>query len=259
MRMIALVIFFGLCACSSVQAGAWTLPKGTGQVIVTTAYSFANDAFDEDGQTVATEKFEKFELRGFAEYGLTDWATLVFQPELRLKEEGGDQSNGLGRVDVGLRTRLWRDDYTVVSVEGSISAPGQSNDLAPLNGGDTDWEIELRGLYGRGFDLWSRHGFLDFQLGYRHRFEEPADEVVADLTFGLDVTERSFAVIQSFNRFSVGDADLPFTQTQEHKVAVSTVYRLNDRWSVQAGSQATAYGRNVLRERGFFVALWTKF
>lgn len=244
---------------NSVLAGAWTQPKGEGLAIVTLAYSFAGDAFDEDGQAIAVEPFEKFELRGFAEYGLTDWATLVVQPELRFKGQSDEESEGLGRFDLGLRTRLWSDDYSVVSIEGGVSAPGQSDELAPLNGGDTDWELEARALYGRGFDLWSRHGFVDLQVGYRHRFSDPADEVIADLTFGLDVTKKSLAVVQSFNRFSVGSADFPFSDTQEHKVAVSTVYRIDDRWSLQAGSLATVYGRNVLRERGFFVSLWSTF
>lgn len=243
---------------SPALAGAWTLPAGDAQVIVTTAYSFSAAAFDSDGEKVAVEKFEKFELQAFGEYGVTDWATVVVQPQFRSKEQGGTKTTGLGRVDFGLRTRFWHDDYSVASVEGGISAPGQSDELAPLNGGDTDWEMEARLLYGRGFTLGWRHGFFDAQTGYRYRFSDPADEVVVDLTVGLDVTDRSFAMLQSFNRLSVGSAKGVFEETQEHKLAFSSVYRLNDRWSFQAGSQVTAYGRNVLAESGFFVALWSK-
>jgi len=250
---------FVIALPSVVVAGAWTLPKGEGQVIVTTAYSFSADAFDSDGEKIATEPFEKFELRAFGEYGFTDWATIVVQPELRFKAQGEDDTAGLGRLDLGLRTRLWQSDFAVASVEGSVSAPGQSDALVPLNGGDTDWELEARLLYGRGFELGWRHGFVDAQTGYRHRFSDPADEVVFDLTVGLDVSERSFAMIQSFNRISVGSARGAFDETQEHKLAFSTVYRVDDRWSLQAGSQVTGYGRNVLAETGFFVALWTKF
>lgn len=259
MRMFGVLFVCSFFSATAVQAGAWTLPEGEGQAIVTLAYSFASDAFDDDGSPISIEPFEKYELRGYAEYGLTDWATLAVQPEFRFIDQGEEDSEGLGRFDLGLRTRVWHDDYAVASIEGSVSAPGQSDDLAPLNGSDTDWELEARALYGRGFDLWSRHGFVDLQVGYRHRFSDPADEVLADLTFGIDVTERSLAVVQSFNRISVGSARLPFDETQEHKIAVSTVYRVDDQWSLQAGSFATAYGRNVLRERGFFVALWSAF
>ncbi len=253
---------FSVCSlfsASVAQAGAWTLPEGKGQAIVTLGYSLASDAFDEDGRVTSIEPFEKFELRGYVEYGLTDWATLVAQPELRIKRQGEEESEGLGRFDLGLRTRFWHDDYSVASVEGTVSAPGQTDELPPLNGGDTDWELEGRLLYGRGFDLWSRHGFVDMQVGYRHRFSAPADEIVADFTFGLDLTERSLIAVQSFNRISVGTARPPFEETQEHKIAVSTVYRIDEQWSLQAGSLVTAYGRSVLRERGFFVALWSAF
>jgi len=167
MRTVTLSALIALACCFQAKAGAWTLPEEDGQAIVTLAYSFANDAFDQDGDTIAIEPFTKFELRGYVEYGLTDWATLIVQPELRLKEQGQDDSNGLGRFDLGLRARLWQSDFAVASVEGGVSAPGQSDDLAPLNGGDTDWELEARALYGRGFDIGWRHGFLDAQLGYR--------------------------------------------------------------------------------------------
>lgn len=247
-----------LAGADHATAGAWTQPEGQAQAIATLAYSFAVDAFDQDGRAVAVEPFEKLEARLYAEYGLSDWATIAVQPVIRRKEQGAEMVSGLGRLDLGLRTRLWRDDFSIVSVEGAISAPGASDELAPLNGGDTDWEIDARVLYGRGFSLGWRQGFADVQAGYRFRFDEPADELRLDMTVGLDVTEQSFAMVQSFNRLSVGAARFPFTETQEHAVALSTVYRLNGNWSLQAGTQVTAYGRNVLREQGFFISLWQK-
>lgn len=259
MRSIILSVFILMSLTGRSVAGAWTLPEGDAQAIVTVAYSFASSGFDDGGDLIAVEPFEKYEMRGYAEYGLTDWATLVVQPELRFKEQGDEKSQGLGRFDLGLRTRFWNSDFGVASVQGAVSAPGQSDELAPLNGGDTDWELEARALFGRGFDIGWRHGFLDAQVGYLHRLSEPADEVLLDLTIGLDVTEKSFAMLQSFNRLSVGSADLPFTETQEHKLAFSVVYPVDDRWSVQSGTIATAYGRNVLREQGVFLAVWSKF
>jgi len=254
-------IFFAFSACLSHQAhgGAWTLAEGDGQGLVTLQYSFASDAFDEDGSPTAIEPFEKYELRGYFEYGVTDAVTLVVEPHLRRKTQGDEQADGLGRVAFGGRARLWKNDAAVLSVGASVGAPGQNDELAPLNGGDTEWEVEGRILFGIGFDVFERHGFVDAQLGYRHRLKEPADELIADLTIGFDITERSFVMLQSFNKLSVGNARAPFSETQEHKLAFSTVYRLNDRLSFQAGTLATAYGHNVLREQGVFVSLWRTF
>lgn len=259
MRSLILCAYFVCCSGGAGWAGAWTLPQGSSQVIVTAAYSSADEMFDDNGKAVANETFEKYELRGYGEYGVTDWATVVLQPEFRSKRQGDAREDGFGRVDLGLRLRVWQSDFAVASVEAAISAPGQSGSLVPLNGGDTDWEFDLRALYGRGFDIGWRHGFADLQIGYKHRVGEPADEVALDLTLGLDVTGDAFAMLQSFNRVSVGSADAPFGKTYEHKVALSGVYRLGDDWSVQSGVQLTAFGRNVLKERGVFAAIWKKF
>ena len=44
-----------------------------------------------------------------------------------------------------------------------------------------------------------------------------------------------------------------------HKAQGSVVYRLNERWSVQAGAFATVAGHNALKERGVVTALWYDF
>ncbi len=235
------------------------MPEGASQVIVTAAYSFADEALNAGGNGFDIEKFEKFELRGYAEYGFTDWATVVLQPELRSKSQGDERSVGFGRVDFGLRARVWKNDFAVASIEVSASAPGQRDKLIPLNGGDTDWEFDVRALYGRGFDFASRHGFADIQLGFKHRVDEPADEVALDLTLGFDLTDDMFVMGQSFNRVSVGRAREPFTKTTDHKIALSGVYKFDGLYSVQAGFLATVAGFNVLQERGAFAAIWRRF
>jgi len=100
---------------------------------------------------------------------------------------------------------------------------------------------------------------MDAHLGYRHRFGDPPDEVRFNFTAGMELRERTQTFVQSFNAVSIGDADEPFGETLKYKIAVSSVYHLSDRWSVQVGGIATAYGKNVLREQGFFAGLWAKF
>lgn len=255
---IGIAIWTALC-CGDAVAGAWTLPKGDAQAIVTTGYTYSIDEFDGSGRLVARQALEKYEVRAFAEYGVTDWATAFVQPEWRRKTRGDDSVEGLGRVDLGLRTRIWREGPNVAAVQGTVRVPGAGDALAPLNGGDTEWEVDARALYGRSFTLLDKPGFLDAQLGYRHRLGDPPDEVRLDVTAGWEVRDRTLAMVQSFNTLSMGDADQPFADSQEHKIAVSTVYRIDDRWSVQIGGTATAYGTNVLREQGIFAGLWAKF
>lgn len=243
-------------------AGAWTQQEGKGLVIATIAHSFADDGFGDAGQGEAVTDFRKTELRAYLEYGVTDWATFVAQPEWRDKKTGsgqGEEVDGLGRIDAGFRVRLWSDDSRVISVQATGRMPGASDELAPANGGDTDWEADARLLYGRGFQVLGRHAFTDMQLGYRVRFGAPADELRLDMTTGIDVTPEVLALVQSFNSVSVGVAKAPFVPTREHKVSASLVYRYDDAWSVQVGGLATVGGRNALRERGLILGIWRSF
>ena len=244
------------------MAGAWTQPAGEGLIIVSVDYSEADSGFGPDGQGVPARDFRKTELRSYVEYGLTDWATAIVQPEWRDKETGpgqGERVRGLGRVDAGLRVRLWNGEGGVVSVQGAARMPGAADSLAPADGGDTEWEADGRLLYGRGFVLRGYNAFTDVQLGYRKRFGGPADEVRLDLTGGVTLTPTVLALFQSFNTLSIGTPDAPLTTTREHKVAASLVYHLTDDWSVQAGGIVTVAGENVLAQRGVSLGLWRSF
>ena len=243
-------------------AGAWTQQKGKGLVIANVAHSTADTRFDDVGDTASVKDFQKTEIRVYLEYGLTDWATFVAQPEWRHKETGperGEEVDGLGRVDAGVRIRLWQNDSSVFSVQASGRMPGASDKLAPANGGDTDWEADARLLYGRGFPLWGRHAFTDMQLGYRVRFGDPADELRFDLTTGIDVTPKILALFQSFNSVSIGEAKGPFLPTREHKISAGIVYRFDEDWSFQVGGLVTVGGRNALKERGVVLGIWRSF
>jgi len=243
-------------------AGAWTQPKGQGLVILSVDHSIADRKFDDAGQARPTDEFQKTEIRTYIEYGLTDWATLVAQPAWRDKKTGGvvgNEAQGFGRLDVGLRNRIWKNDSTVLSIQTSVRAPGADDDVAPVGDGDKDWQLDGRVLLGHGFSLFGRHSFADLQVGYRRRFGGPADELRFDLTTGIDVTPKILAMIQSFNGISVGEAALPFVPTREHKVTASIVYRFDDDWSFQAGGLMNVAGRNSLQERGAFVGVWRNF
>ncbi len=260
--MFFTIVCFASVFTQSALAGAWTQPKGKGLVIANVAHSSADQRFDEAGNKVSVRDFEKTEVRVYAEYGLTDWATLIAQPEWRAKETGseqGEEVDGLGRVDAGVRVRLWQNDTSVFSVQASGRMPGASDRLAPANGGDTDWEADARLLYGRGFPVFGRHAFTDLQLGYRVRFGDPADELRLDLTTGIDVTPKILALFQSFNSVSIGTAEGQFLPTREHKVSAGVVYRFDDKWSFQLGGLLTVGGSNALAERGVTLGIWRSF
>ena len=257
-----LLVVLSMLSPVPASAGAWTQQQGNGIAIATLAYSEADTRFLDDGSTRRATDFRKTEARLYLEYGLTDWATVTAQPEWRRKKTGptqGENVNGLGRIDAGLRLRVWQGETSVLSIQGSVRMPGTSDDLAPANGGDTEWELDGRLLFGRGFPVFGRNAFTDMQLGYRFRFGDPADELRFDLTSGIDLTPSILALVQSFNSVSVGTATGGFSQTREHKLSASLVYRFGEHWSVQAGGIVTVAGQNIVEEQGFFFGLWRSF
>jgi hypothetical protein len=103
------------------------------------------------------------------------------------------------------------------------------------------------------------NAFVNAELGYRFRFDDPPHEVRADFTFGIRPNPKLLLLAQSFNTVSDGSADGVFVDGTEHKIQFSVVWSLDDVWSLQLGSTATVMGENSLRERGVVAAVWRKF
>ena len=235
------------------SAGAWTKPKGEGEVIVTGLYSEALEAFADDGGSYEIPVFHKAEVSAYAEFGLTDWATAIGRTELQsfsTDEPLSMDEARFGLSGFGGRLRLWQGDGAVVSAEASGFFASRRDDRTD---NEPDGEIDLRLLAGYGFALRDWPAFLDVQGAYRFRIGGVADEVRADVTLGLRPHARLLLMAQSFNRLSTGDG------TDEHKAEISAVYDLTESLSLQVGGLATIAGSDALRERGVVTAIWYRF
>ena len=251
-------------------AGAWTLERGTGQVILTTSYYATVDRFDSHRHRVDGSRFEKVTINPYMEYGLTDGVTLGLSPEYQFLEShagGGrtDKTNGFSDVETFARGRLWHDDWSVLSVQGMVKAPtGYSEKRTPALGYD-QVDLEGRVLYGLSGNLVGTSWYTDAQAAYRKRFGSPADEVRVDLTFGWRPVEDWLLLAQSFNTMglrnasgsSVAQTDGP--DYDSFKIQLSAVYSLTEQVSVQAGGWREIGGRNAGAGNGALVALWLKF
>lgn len=250
---------FGAGEC---WGGAWTQPKGKGIVIATLAQTEAIERYGPSGQTEPFN-FERLELRAYGEFGLTDRVTILGQAEWREKTFDSFpfpvSTEGLGRFDVGARVRLHKGETWVYAMQGSVRPPGAQSAADGSNIGDTEWELDARLLAGRGFDVLGRHGFTDIQIGYRHRFGDPADELRLDTTLGVDITPRLLVMLQSFNTITVGEARGAFEPQIQPKIALSAALKIGETWRLQAGAEIVHQGRNVLNERGLFASIWKNF
>jgi hypothetical protein len=236
-------------------AGAWTQPKGHGQIITTVTVSRAQKSFNASGALQAAPHFRKEDYETYGEYGLTDRLTAILHWRVSSLHSDPPSQNdsGLAEAEFGLRQRIYSNKRGVFSLQVSGFAPAGT----VLTSGGFDGE--LRVLSGSNFNFWRRRGFLDSQVAYRLRANGFANEVRADLTVGLDVTPRWTAFVQSFNVMTVGQGRTNAFAGQESKVALSLVYRLSPKWSVQLGGLAVILGTNVPAERAVLSALWYRF
>lgn len=253
---------FTIGAPSSVEAGAWTQKEGHGQVILQSSSTRSTHQFDDDGRPVRRPTYRKIETNLLIEYGLTDWLTAMVQPQLRKAEIGAPtnaDSFGAGYTEFGGRVRLRSDDSSVLSMQMLGRLSGLNDETNPAEVGNTDPEFDIRALYGRAFMLREWNAFIDAQLGYRVRVDDPPNEFRFDLTFGVRPTPDLLLIAQSFNTISDGSARGIFDDGREHKLQLSAVWDMDESWSVQLGVAGTIDGENALRERGVLLSIWRKF
>jgi hypothetical protein len=250
-----------LAAPGAALGGAWTLPQGSGQAVLTVTASSANSAFDGSGLT-PTPRYNKLEMQGLIEYGITDRFTVMAAPGLQhvdIDAPTDARRTGLGTTELGGRYRLLQADSWVVSGQATLRLPGTNDTSNPAAIGYTGVETDIRGLVGYGFALRGLPAFVDLQLAQRFRSSGPPDELRADATFGLQVAPQWLLLAQSFNVVSEGAGAAPFASYAYSKLQLSAVYSLTAAVSLQFGGFTTYAGRNALQENGVIFGAWYRY
>ncbi len=242
-------------------AGAWTLPQGSGQAVVTATASTANSGFDGSG-LAPTPRYNKLELQGLLEYGVTDQLTVIAAPGLQhvdIASPTDAQRTGLGYTEFGGRYRLLQSDSWVVSGQATVLLPGTNETSNPAAVGYTEVETDIRGLVGYAFVLRGLPAFVDLEAAQHFRAGAPPNEFRIDATFGLQAAPQWLLLAQSFNVMSEGAGAAPFTSYEYYKLQLSAVYALSATLSLQLGGFTTYAGRNALQENGVVLGAWYRF
>ena len=244
------------------MASAWNRPAGQGLVILDGSAGGGGESFDDRGGLTGSRRYDKSELSGYVEYGLTDWLMVVARPSLvstRLGQPGGGHYEGLGETDAGAQAQLLVFGPAAMAVQGSFHLPGTTSHNNPAEIGNTAHEADVRLLGGVGFPIGSIPAFVDLQGSFRLRSAGAASQWHGDATFGFSPTDRLLMLIQSSTSVPMGDGTPRLPSSRYTKLAVSGVYRLTSAWSVQLSVFTTVEGRNALRERGVTTGLWYRF
>lgn len=242
-------------------AGAWTLPEGSGQAVVTATTSTANSGFDGSGLTPAP-RYNKSELQGLIEYGITDRLTVIAAPGLQhvdIESPTDARRTGLGYTEFGGRYQLLQTDSWVLSGQTTMRVPGTNDTSNPAAIGYTGVETDVRGLIGYGFALRAMPAFVDLQVAQHFRAGAPPNEFRVDATFGLRVAPQWLLLAQSFNVISEGAGTAPFASYDYYKLQLSAVYSLTASLSLQLGGFTTDAGRNALQENGMIAGAWYRY
>ncbi len=249
-----------LLSVAAAQGGAWTLRRGHWQVFTATTQSSAGLSFDRHGHAVLPTGFNKLLVQNCIEYGLTDYLTLFATPDYVMAHVGpaAPTAQNVHNSSFEGGARLLLDGrYGKLSLQGSYKTAG-AFDLSVSANRASGRQIEMRLLYGTGFKLFGRDGFIDLQAGQRWIAAPRPNETPVDLTAGLWITPNWMVMAQSFNIVSAGDARPPYSYYRSHKLEVSLVQKLSRHWSLQVGAFTSPAGQNALVERGVQVSLWTQ-
>ena len=210
-----------LLACllaGEAAAGAWTLAKGEGQVIMTTGRriapvgAFLGGAADEDENSSQL----------FVEYGVADGWTLG--AALYADFSALDAQAMEIRLGAHVRHRIWqRPKGDVVSLQAGISAPVEKwliGNLADSLPGSVP-EAHIRALYGRGWQSGWGNSFVSAEAGFHWRGERAADEFRLDVTAGTEPWKGVLGLLGVYSIVPViGDGDASL------KLAPSIAYTL---------------------------------
>jgi protein XagA len=282
MRAFVLVLLISLSSSAvfPARAGAWLWPEGKGQVIVTTTFANARNAYDASGRLIQTPSYRKFETRAYVEHGVTDWLNFVGEASFmsfRGSPNPGDHLNllieeakaglplsgrgppgaryeGLGLGSVGARLRLFTYEDYIFSFEMSLR--GASQDARRFLDMRDPTQIDARFLMGRPFSLFGMSGFMDTQVGLRTRGQN-GDEIRMDFTAGIRPVDRLMLMAQSFSAFAPRGGVATFVAAQ--KFQLSAVYEVTPSISLQLGGVTALEGVNSPAERGIVSALWWRY
>jgi hypothetical protein len=247
---------------TAASAGAWTLNTGTWQATVTDISTTASQAFDGTGRLNSFPRYNKSELQGWLEYGVTDPFTLIFAPELQHVDIAAPfdaQRTGLGYTELGGRYRLLQWDSWVFSGQATLRVPGTYDNSNPAAIGYTDAQTDFRGLLGHSFSVGEMPAFVNLEIAQRFSIGAQPNEFRADGTFGIRVAPKWLLMAQFFNVISEGSGSMPFTSYDYFKLELSAVYALTPDLSLQLGGISTYAGRNALQENGLVVGAWYKW
>jgi hypothetical protein len=208
-------------------------------------------------------RFQRIDSNTYIEFGLTDEVTIggkaVFGTSWLMRGTDIETATGFSEVEVFGQYQFYHSGKDVSAVRIAASRPSNfSSGARPelqSDGADIDASI----LYGRNLLSRQLKIFAAIDAGYRKRFGQAADQVRLQTTLGVEPGKHFLLLIDTFATLSLRNEEVGGADFDIVKIQPSALWRISNRWGVQAGVTEEVYGRNISLGRTYFIGIWSSF
>jgi hypothetical protein len=207
LHVLAIAACLPLClGAGEAAGGAWTLARGSGQLIMTAGREIAPIGAFMGG----TAESDSNSSQIYIEYGLADDWTIGAIVYGEFSSTDTDELEF--RLGGHVRHRVWQSENgDVVSIQIGASAPIENwlGEIAPQSLPYSVPEAHLRLLYGRGWQNGWGNSFVSTEAGVQWRGEEANEELRLDVTTGHEAWKGVLGLFSIYSALPLGDRNDP--------------------------------------------------
>jgi len=193
------------------MAGGWTQKKGNGYFKLGQNVIRGNQFYNGTGEIVDITTVGIYQTTFYGEYGFSDrFNGILYAPlysrvtinRVRFssgKTQSGDEYNGIGDADLGLKYAVLKDKKVALSASLMLGLP-----LGNPSGGNTellqtgDGEFNQYFLVEAGYSF-SEHLYANVGVGFNHRTKGFSEEFRWNVELGYYQDKKFLIALKSFN------------------------------------------------------------
>lgn len=259
-----LLAFAAVLSCTPpAQASPWGQPRHSLLVISRAEYFRAELAALEDSQQAGARAFTRFDTNTYAEYGLTHNTTIggkvVYGVSTLSEPSGASSQSGFSEIEFFLQRTIHRTDRSVFAAQISAGVPSRFGSGARDSLISDGMDVEATALFGSTLATRPVKIFTAAETAYRKRTGDSADQLNAQLTFGVEPGRRWLLLADLFSTVSLRNQTPGGADFDVLKIQPAIVYRATNRMSLELGFNQEFGGRNIEEGRTVFLGLWSAF
>ncbi len=192
-------------------AGGWTQGKGNGYFKFGQTIIHGNQFYNGEGKVKQITTTGIYQTTIYAEFGFTNRMDAIFYSPIFSRitlnkiqfssgaSQAGDEYNGIGDTDLGLKYALLKDKKVALSATLMLGLP-----FGNPSGGNTellqtgDGELNQLFLVEAGYPL-SKHLYANVVLGINHRTKGFSEEFRWNFELGYFQPQKYLIALKSFN------------------------------------------------------------